>query len=142
MKSKSITIRPIEEPALELRQIIDKIVRKGDVKQQDIEKALNVSSGYLSRQLYAEKNGTAISKQLMRRLEVEYEFILTGRKTINMDQVELINRMADQITLLRSTVDVMMTELVTLLDSKNPSIKKRQLTKIAKEAAEEMMRSM
>lgn len=142
MKTKEGTASPVKSPRFPLNDMIEVIKVKGNLTNRDIAKALGKFEDYLSKQLSVEKTGGKASTVLIDRVERKYEYILTGKRTFEIDQQELIDKMAEQITYIRAQLDVTLNELSVLLDPKNPSKKKRELTMSAKAAAEEMMRSM
>lgn len=138
MKVKSKTALP----PLQLKTMVDKIMVKGNLTQNDIERACGFHLNYLSRQKGLEENGQPISKHLVEKLERKYEFLLTGRRTFEIGEQQIINQMADQITLLRSYVDVLSTELAIVLDPKNASRKKQELATTAREAVADQLTTM
>jgi len=138
---KSTTLLPTK-PLLPLKTLVNKICDKGNLTQNDIERACDFHLNYLSRQLGHEKKGEQTSVHLVEKLERKYEFILTGKRTIEVGEEALMNKMANEITYLRAYVDVLMTEVAFLIDSNNGSGKKQELATTAREAAEVTLRAM
>lgn len=130
------------QETLPLKSMLVHIMSKGNLTQGDVESALGLSQGYLSKQLKNENERGKVSAFLKKRLEMQYEFILTGRKTIEVDHIELINKMADELIYLREVVEVLLTEVAVIQKPQDSSGRRGQLTKTAKAAAGKRLRSL
>lgn len=128
--------------ATPLKDLVEQIKMKGELSQNDIEREIGKHLNYLSSQMTMEKKGVPTSKPLMALLEHKFQFILTGEKTIKVEQQELNNKLADQITYLLANMEVLLEQVATIQNPLNPEQRRKELTRTAKVAAGKRLRSL
>jgi|HubBroStandDraft_2_1064218.scaffolds.fasta_scaffold00002_81 hypothetical protein len=101
----------------------------GGKRLQDIEMETGIGAGNLSRRLKAEENGKPPAPKFIKRLEIHYEVLLHGRKTIEREEAGLWEDFSNQLIRMTALGNVVLRRLAELESPSDPQTRLREIVK-------------
>lgn len=138
-KKQDVSSTPLQDMVMTI-QLGAKLGEK--ISHQDISERIGCHRNYIDRQLAVERGGAKISKKLLKRIEIAYEFILTGKITIE-DKLEIfIKDLTESKTYMETAVEMLIEQVSELTFPQNPEHRKKVLSKFLKEEVGRRMGSV